>query len=1047
MRHTLLLLGVALLALALVVSAAGDIHFTTIDISGTVYSPETSASVGLPMQVGPLSALGGASNLNPWGTILAYSASPGMPIVGDDLHLYGWGMYGAIDYLDIVGRTHIATGEWWIYYTPILDFPIENGTYIIKTSWPDGWEAPAKVTGKFWAMPGSTVQSPPWPNDNTDWSELGVGTFTGTFSTADVMSGVFYAAKDKLVLKSPSEYDVIFAKQGTEITIELHQEVLANAVVGYQAFLSYDATMLTYTGGALTNTPYDHPLLAPPATAAGEINLAAGCIGETFADAKLATLTFEAGSKEGITEIVFRQHDPETQFTDNGGDPVVPHLVDGPFIIVDNTLPTVIAPADINTYTDTDKCYATVTLGTPDTSDNYGVASEVNDAPAQFPVGETVVTWTVTDLAGNTATATQKVKVVDDQLPTITAPDDVSVNTDAGKNYASNVDLGEPVTSDNCGVESVVNNAPAQFPVGETIVTWTVTDIHGNIATATQKVTVTDNEAPYLFPPDDIAVDNDEGICGAALKTDPKGIWSLHGSVSIVDDAGENVLRLICGVDDADYSTVIFTCATPFKLEDLETLSASFKGVQGTIGAGAPRFTVKLTKDGDTKYLHIHWAEGPHFAYTPTGDWETTGNVIDATDARFELGPFGGPMYGTHAQALDFAGDWEVAAIYAVVDAPQQEFLVKDIQINEYLSARANVPIVRDNVKVVSVQGVRSDNGDLDGIYPVGETVITWTATDAEGNTTTATQKVTVTDAEAPKLTVPADITVNADPGENYATVDPGTATATDNCGVDSVVADGLIASGQYPIGTTTITWTATDIHGNTTTATQTITVNDKWAVEVEVELNGVKVDVSRDIEFAFGAAGTGAPQQVVTKSVAFTSDGTANSKGTVTFDIDAGQGCTKISAKDPKHTLRTLTDLTVVDGKYAATFTGQKALIGGDATGDNLIDILDFGVFAGQYNKAPSGPRDADFDCSGLVYLEDFTFITNNFLKFGDAEPGSIVAPSAGSRLQRGRTSITVLELSTIIGKREARNADLNGDGVVDIKDIGLFMASVPRR
>ena len=49
--------------------------------------------------------------------------------------------------------------------------------------------------------------------------------------------------------------------------------------------------------------------------------------------------------------------------------------------------------------------------------------------------------------------------------------------------------------SDNCGVATVTNNAPALFPVGTTVVTWTVTDIHGNVTdTATQTVVVVDNE-------------------------------------------------------------------------------------------------------------------------------------------------------------------------------------------------------------------------------------------------------------------------------------------------------------------------------------------------------------------------------------------------------------------------------------------------------------------------------------------------------------------------------------------------------------------------
>ncbi|MBD1398871.1 HYR domain-containing protein [Pontibacter sp. JH31] len=109
---------------------------------------------------------------------------------------------------------------------------------------------------------------------------------------------------------------------------------------------------------------------------------------------------------------------------------------------------------------------------------------------------ENTVTLTVTDANGNVSTATAVVTVEEKTAPSITAPSAVSVSTDAGKSFASNVTLGTPTTSDNCSVASVTNNAPATFPFGSTTVTWTVTDGSGNKTTATQLVTVKDTEAP-----------------------------------------------------------------------------------------------------------------------------------------------------------------------------------------------------------------------------------------------------------------------------------------------------------------------------------------------------------------------------------------------------------------------------------------------------------------------------------------------------------------------------------------------------------------------
>ncbi|MCH2224021.1 MAG: HYR domain-containing protein, partial [Crocinitomicaceae bacterium] len=120
-------------------------------------------------------------------------------------------------------------------------------------------------------------------------------------------------------------------------------------------------------------------------------------------------------------------------------------------------------------------------------------------APTVFPTGLTWVTWTVTDASGNTATCSQKVKVKDKEDPTIVCPPKVVVFTDPGVCEATNVQLGMPVTGDNCQVVSVTNDAPTVFPTGLTWVTWTVTDASGNTATCSQKVKVKDKEDPVAL--------------------------------------------------------------------------------------------------------------------------------------------------------------------------------------------------------------------------------------------------------------------------------------------------------------------------------------------------------------------------------------------------------------------------------------------------------------------------------------------------------------------------------------------------------------------
>ncbi|WP_346882473.1 HYR domain-containing protein [uncultured Algibacter sp.] len=159
-----------------------------------------------------------------------------------------------------------------------------------------------------------------------------------------------------------------------------------------------------------------------------------------------------------------------------------------------------------------------VTLGEPIFTDNCTGATASNNAPDTFPVGVTIVIWTITDAAGNTATCEQTVTVTDNEAPIITqCPEPVSVTADAGicGTLATNVTLGEPTFTDNCTGATASNNAPDTFLVGVTTVIWTVTDAAGNTTTCEQTVTVTDNEDPIITTcPEPVSVTADAGICG-----------------------------------------------------------------------------------------------------------------------------------------------------------------------------------------------------------------------------------------------------------------------------------------------------------------------------------------------------------------------------------------------------------------------------------------------------------------------------------------------------------------------------------------------------
>ncbi|RDJ39194.1 MAG: HYR domain-containing protein [Crenarchaeota archaeon] len=114
------------------------------------------------------------------------------------------------------------------------------------------------------------------------------------------------------------------------------------------------------------------------------------------------------------------------------------------------------------------------------------------------------------------------------------------------------------------------------------------------------------------------------------------------------------------------------------------------------------------------------------------------------------------------------------------------------------------------------------------GPFPIGLTTNTFQATDAAGNVGSADSfTVTVIDNEPPIITAPASVTLNTDAGGAFATFLLPDATATDNSGDVPTIVDNRPVDNQYPIGSTTVTFTATDSSGNTSQATTTVTVVD----------------------------------------------------------------------------------------------------------------------------------------------------------------------------------------------------------------------------
>ncbi|NBQ17946.1 HYR domain-containing protein, partial [bacterium] len=415
-------------------------------------------------------------------------------------------------------------------------------------------------------------------------------------------------------------------------------------------------------------------------------------------------------------------------------------------IVTDNEAPIVTCGGNVTVNNGLDSCSAFVTVASPATSDNCGVATIVNDYNGGANASDvysvttgTTVTWTITDIHGNQSTCSQVITVIDNEGPSITCPATATISANAGL-CTSNLSIGTATASDNCGVASVTHSPVGPYTVGFTSVTWTATDIHGNTSTCNQTVHVTDNELPVITCPGTANISADAGSCTSSASI---------GAASATDNcSGVIVSHLPVGPYPVGTTTVTWT------------------------------------------------------ATDASGNTSACNQTVVVTDNEAPV---------VNCSAVNVTANNDLGFCAAIVTVPS--------------------PVITDNCG--SIAFVTNDfNGGTDAsdAYPVGTTTITWYVTDIHGNSSSCQQLVTITDNELPTITCAANVIQNAGSGLCTAVVTVLSPTANDNCQVASVINDfnnTANASGTYPVGVNLVTWTVTDIHGNTNACVQTVTIID----------------------------------------------------------------------------------------------------------------------------------------------------------------------------------------------------------------------------
>ena len=108
----------------------------------------------------------------------------------------------------------------------------------------------------------------------------------------------------------------------------------------------------------------------------------------------------------------------------------------------------------------------------------------------------------------------------------------------------------------------------------------------------------------------------------------------------------------------------------------------------------------------------------------------------------------------------------------------------------------------------------------------VGSTTVTYTVTDIHGNSSQEVLIVVIEDTEAPTfVSVPDDIQATTEPGICTTIVNWDIPVVDDNCEIFSLSTSNLRGT-EFGVGVTTVTYTATDIHGNSTDHSFVITVS-----------------------------------------------------------------------------------------------------------------------------------------------------------------------------------------------------------------------------
>ena len=459
----------------------------------------------------------------------------------------------------------------------------------------------------------------------------------------------------------------------------------------------------------------------------------------------------------------------------------------------------------------------------PTAFDAVDGATSVSCTPfsgALFKIGTTTVTCKSADSKGNESSGTFDVTVTDTVPPVIAASSDITV--EATSPAGALVSYATPGVTDNIDTGLVASCAPpsgSQFGVGNTTVTCSAKDTANNTATSSFTVKVTDTTAPAISGmPSDINLEATSGAGAVATWTAPNASDIVDGdrSVSCIPASGSTF---------AIGSTTVNCTASDTRGN---SASASFKVV--VKDSTAPSITAPANMT-----LEATSAAGAAATFSVTANDVVDGSIVPtctpSSGSTFALG-----TTTVNCSATDAHGNTAKASFTVTVQDTQPPAITTPADISQEASASAgNVVTYSASANDVVDGSVTVSCSPASGsTFAVGDTTVSCSASDSRGNSASKSFKVSIADTTPPDLTVPAPI------ADVEATSAAGAAVSFAVSAVDIV--DGAVtpsctreSGSTFSIGTTTVKCTATDIRGNKSEKTFTVTVKDSTPPVVTV--------------------------------------------------------------------------------------------------------------------------------------------------------------------------------------------------------------------